>query len=186
MNKVKTLTLTIDEFSQILQITDLALRDAILTAVTEAIDAPESIDLTAYADADPLLISILTRLRTRAESARKRAEKRRSSLVVPRKVTVSQDTKMIEMELNESNVRRLLWVRQHYAETIDNIMRILTSQSHNSLGRELSTCFGGITTAIRAYLRPLFEVAATYFRTPRHLRPRTISIPMNLDPVPQY
>ncbi|MDE5608436.1 MAG: hypothetical protein K2I64_05845 [Muribaculaceae bacterium] len=180
MNKAKTITLTLDEFSQILKISDPALRESILTAVQNAAANPESIDLSAYIDAHPLIQSLVKKLKTRAEAARKRAEKRKTALTVPKHeyLTVPADGMVIDMPLNDNNVRRLLWVKQHYAETIDNIMRILTAQGDNSLGQQLSACFSKVAGAVRAYLRPLIDVASDYFRTPKHLRPQTVRIPM--------
>ncbi|MDE5608601.1 MAG: hypothetical protein K2I64_06680 [Muribaculaceae bacterium] len=178
MNKSKTITLTIDEFSQILEISDPTLRQAILTAVQNAAAAPDSIDLSAYTDAHPLIQSLVKKLKTRAEAARKRAEKRKAAPAKPKKQTAAANAPAVYMPLNDNNVRRLLWIKQHYAETIDNIMRILTAQNGNTLGQHLSSCFSEVASAVQAYLRPLIDVASDYFRTPKHRRPLTVRIPM--------
>ncbi|MDE5607569.1 MAG: hypothetical protein K2I64_01395 [Muribaculaceae bacterium] len=180
MNKSKTITLTIDEFSQIIEISDPVLRQAILTAVQNAAAAPESIDLSAYTDAHPLIQSLVKKLKTRAEAARKRAEKRKATPAKQpkKKQTTAANTTAVYMPLNDNNVRRLLWIKQHYAETIDNIMRILTAQNGNTLGQHLSSCFSEVASAVQAYLRPLIDVASNYFRTPKHRRPLTVRIPM--------
>ncbi len=176
MNKAKTITLTIDEFSQILEISDPALRQAILTAVQNAVADPDTIDLSAYAD--PLTVSLLKRIKTRAEAARRRAEKRKSAPAKPKKPTAAANAPAVYMPLNDNNVRRLLWIKQHYAETIDNIMRILTAQNGNTLGQHLSACFSEVAASVQAYLRPLIDVASNYFRTPKHRRPLTVRIPV--------
>lgn len=178
MNNIKSITLTIDEFSQILEISDPARREAVLTAVRDAAAAPDCIDLSAYTD--PLIHSLVKKLKARADIARKRAEKRKASPAVPkpRKLTVPADAMAIDMTLTEGNVRRLLWVNQHYAATIDNIVRILTAQGSNSLGQQLSACFSEVADAVKAYLSPLIDLASDYYRTPRHLRPQTVRIPL--------
>ncbi|MDE5608319.1 MAG: hypothetical protein K2I64_05245 [Muribaculaceae bacterium] len=178
MNKAKTITLTIDEFSQILEISDSALREAVLTAVRSALADPDSIDLSAYAD--PLTISLLKRIKCRAEAARRRAEKRKAAPAKQpkKKQTAPTNATAVYMPLNDNNVRRLLWIKQHYAETIDNIMRILTAQNGNTLGQQLSACFSEVAASVQAYLRPLIDVASNYFRTPKHRRPLTVRIPV--------
>ncbi|MDE5608218.1 MAG: hypothetical protein K2I64_04715 [Muribaculaceae bacterium] len=176
MNKSKTITLTIDEFSQIIEISDPVLRQAILTAVQNAAAAPDSIDLSAYTDAHPLIQSLVKKLKTRAEAARRRAEKRKAA---PAKQPKQEQTAAaVYMPLNDNNVRRLLWIKQHFTETIDNIMRILTAQNGNTLGQHLSVCFSEVAASVQAYLRPLIDVASNYFRTPKHRRPLTVRIPM--------
>ncbi|MDE5607480.1 MAG: hypothetical protein K2I64_00935 [Muribaculaceae bacterium] len=180
MNKIKSITLSIDEFSQILEISDPPLRKDVLAAVQKAAADPDSIDLTAYAESHPLTQSLVKKLKTRADAARRRAEKRKTARAVTKRknLTVRANGMVIDMPLNDNNVRRLLWVKQHYTETIDNIMRILTAQSDNSLGQQLSACFSEVAGAVRAYLRPLIDVASDYFRTPKHLRPQTVRVPL--------
>ena len=185
MNKAKTIILTIDEFSRILEISDPSLRESILTAVQNAAVAPESIDLSAYTDAHPLIQSHVKKLKTRADAARRRAEKRagiRKAALTQQPPTPSQSghsaTMAVDMELKEGNMRRLLWLKQHYAETVDNVMRILTDQGSQSVGHRLAVSFSELTSGIKVYLRPLIEMATAYFNTPKPLRPRTMRIPM--------
>ncbi|MBD5214082.1 MAG: hypothetical protein HDS75_04575 [Bacteroidales bacterium] len=182
MNKAKTITLTIDEFTQIIEISDMAIREAVLTAVRSALEDPDSISPDDYADSHPLISTLINKIKSRAESARMRAEKRKANRALPKPVskasTPGSADMMIDMPLNDSTVRRLLWVKQNYAVAIDNIMRILAAQSGNTLGRELSTCFSEIAEAVKAYLRPLIDAASGYFRTPRHLRPHTVRVPI--------
>ncbi|MDE5607787.1 MAG: hypothetical protein K2I64_02500, partial [Muribaculaceae bacterium] len=176
----------IDEFSQIIEISDPALREAVLTAVRSAVSDPDSIDLSAYTD--PLTVSLLKRIKTRAKAARRRAEKRAAKRAEKFKAAPDQQylaqpadpsvPMAVDMQLNEGNMRRLLWLKQHYAETIDNVMRILTDQGAMSLGHRLAVSFNEVTSGIKAYLRPLMEMATAYFNTPKPLRPRICRIPL--------
>ncbi len=185
MNKAKTITLTIDEFSRILGISDPSLRESILTAVQNAAANPQSIDLSAYTDAHPLIHSLVKKLKTRAEAARRRAEKRAGI----RKATLTQQphtppqsghpaTMAVDMELTDFNVRCLLWIKQHGKIMIDSLMHIFKAQHPGSVGHAAIEWFNVVSADLKEYFRPMIEVASHYFKLPKYNRPHSLRIPV--------
>lgn len=189
MKKIKSLTLSLSEITDILSIDDPDVRRAAIEALEKAAADPEKIDLEEHLDGPPVILTLVHKVHRRAEAARKRAETRAKNRLgnpLPKnhafetlfrgRKSSTGDT--FEVKINESVVRRLLWIKQNLPIAVDTVKRILAAyEVQNEMARTLSQTLTDTYNSVTEYLRPLSEAATRYFNTPKHRRPTTIRIP---------
>ena len=183
MNKIKSITLSLTELTDILELTDPAVRQAAINALHAAAADPENADPDSYLDAPAVVHTLVDKVHRRAKAAKKRAETRAKNKRMTLQDALWRErpglqSGTIELKINESVVKRLLWIKQNFPAAVDTVTRVLAAyEEQDDMARVISLNLNSIFRFVTAYLRPLTDVANDYFRTPKHLRPTTITIP---------
>ncbi len=188
MNKVKSINLSIEEITAIFAITDESLRNRAIQAITTAAENPEAVNIDDYLDGDPLILELVWRIVRKDRMARERRERRAANpqqrkprgiknSAKPLDISGHSDLQPVEIDMSESNVRRLLWVRQHFNETIEQVTRVLAIHSADWMSEDLAKSLKSISEMVYMYLQPSLKSASEVAKLPRRLRPRTIPVP---------
>lgn len=198
MNRIKTLTLSIAEIAEIFAIGDPAVREQAISIIQSAASDPENIDPDRYAGCHPIIQKLIQKLKHRVEMAYRRAEardRRKAENAAQKAADAAQKPKnnayetlhrqragakpgTLDVMINESVARRLLWIKQNFPVAVDTVKRILAAyEVLDERARILLANLTDIFNSVTDYLLPLANVANNYFRTPKHLRPSSVTIP---------
>ncbi len=194
MNRIKTLTLSIADISEIFAISDPAVREQAISIIQSAANDPENIDPDRYAGCHPVIQKLIQKLQHRVELSRRRAEARarREAEQAAEAARQSKNNAFetlyrqragvkpgtLEVKINESVARRLLWIRQNFPAAVDAVRRVVAAyEAEDEMARIVSTNLTNMFNFVTGYLKPLTEAASTYFRTPKSRRSSSVIIP---------
>ena len=170
MNKIKTLTLSLSEITDILQITDPVVREAAVKALNIAAENPEAIDLEQYQDSPRVVRTLVEKVHRKARNARKRAEAR------AKKKSLFSYKKAINVRVDDKVAKRLLWIKQNLPVAVDAVTRALAGCEGEESAVALSAAVTEIFESVTDYLRPLTEGAKRYFHLPKYARPSHVAL----------
>ncbi len=114
MNRIKTLTLSIAEISEIFAISDSAVREQAISIIQSAANDPENINPDIYTDFHPIIQKLIQKLQRRVELARRRAEARarreaeKSALKAAEKVAQSKAEEALPSQSHSEEASRAL------------------------------------------------------------------------------
>lgn len=171
--KIKSITLSITELTNLLSIDSADVRRQALEALNEAVAEPENIDIERYRDSHPVVQAIVEKVDRRARSACRRAESRAARKQQKQDVT-------IRVEMTDSTVKRLLWLRQNLHKTLGRLNDALTAQSDDPIGARMALIIDAVMESTSRYINPMMEAAAAYMRAPKKLRPEAMDVVVSL------
>lgn len=182
MKKIKSLTLSLEEITDILSIDDPGIRRAAIDALHDSAADPESIDLEKHLDGPSVVLTLVHKVHRRAEAAKKRAETRAKNIKKHKEAQPRPDEKAgqetVELKINENIFRKILWTKQNYSIAVNTVLGILSFlKDTDKTAQVLFDTLTDIHSSLGEYLRPLTKVASDYFRIPKHHRPAAVTIP---------
>ncbi len=194
MNSIKTLTLTIADISEIFAISDPMVREQAISIIQSAASDPENINTDHYKDCHPIIQKLIQKLQHRVELSRRRAEARarRKAEQAAEAARQSKNNAFetlyrqragvkagtLEVKINESVARRLLWIRQNFPAAVDAVRRVVAAyEAEDEMARIVLTNLTSMFNFVTGYLNPLTEAASAYFRTPKCRRSSSVIIP---------
>ncbi len=198
MNKTKTLPLSLTDIIDLIELDDTRLMLRAIDLITKAFDDPDKVTPADLDRAPRIARTIVERLKADKEAAAKRAEAARQRRAQAKEQKAKEQEAAqtpdssatlcrqrhgatpgtIEVKINENVAKRLLWIKQHFPAIADAISRVLTAyQVTDPRARQTFSNFNTTVDLVTDYLRPLIEAASSYFRTPKRLRPASITIP---------
>lgn len=180
---IKSLTLTVDEIRQLIEITDPEARRQLLQSLS---DQPAGeINPDDYSDSHPMALKIARKIQRKEIATRRRREKRvlqaQSASVKETNSLVEQPTiearknDLITIDLNEATVCRLLWLKQNHALWLKAVKCIVAAINGSGIPARIAAQMLSGIDALFSYLNPLIRQAAEYHSTPRRFRPNIAS-----------
>lgn len=170
--KIKTISLSVDELSTLLSIDDADTRRQAVETLREVTADPKNIDADRYADSHPAVRALVKKVSRRVEASRRRAERKQA------KEAEKATKKMIRLEMNDTMVKRLLWLRQHLFKTLDRLSEAMKEQVYSPKNLEMAELIDNVSLYVSRYVGPMMDAAAAYMRTPRRLRPAVMDVPL--------
>lgn len=168
--KTHTITLTVDEFNRLMSISDDNRRKQAAKAITTCATTP---DAAPASHGDETVSAVTRRMQERRERARRAAERRKA-----RREQGKQELPKAQFQLRmtEGNVRRLLWLKQHFTEWLENVVIAFDAVTDWSIGPKIATTMEYMCSLAAVLLRPMTDAAAAYMKTPRRMRPATMTL----------
>lgn len=185
-NTIKTLTLSVEEILQLIDITDADSRRQVAQSLIGCSDIPsDDIDETAYSDQHPMALCLAKKVQRKVKSAHRRKqrmmEKKQSS---PTKETTNRTEynssttakptpdEAICLELNEATVGRLLWLKQNHKTWCKALNCIVEAMMGSLYPKDLHSDILSLLKQLFSIVNPLINQAADYHLTPKRLRQR--------------
>lgn len=178
---IKTLTLSIDEIRQLIEIADPEHRQQVLQSLTDNVATPPTeIAAEDYAETHPMALRLAEKIRRKAESAKRRRlnrQKRQEQSVNPEKgIQIAElPVEKVEIMLDDATVDRLLWLKENHKLWRKAINCITGAIMGSSIPRELRYQIQYLLRRLFDYLDPLIREANKYYDTPKQFRPRFVS-----------
>lgn len=181
---IKTLTLSIDEIRQLIEISDPDHRNQVLKSLTDnAATPPTEIAPENYAEAPPMALRLAQKIRRKAADAERRRSRRQNkqkqildSDAPKSKPAPAKTNENVVIELSEATVSRLLWLKQNHKLWCKAINCIVESISGSNIPLQLRAQIQLPLNHLFDYLNPLIHQAADYHLTPKQFRPRFATI----------
>lgn len=179
---IKTLSLSIDEIRQLIEISDPDHRQQVLQSLTNATTDPdEEINPDDYAETHPMALRIAEKVNKKINAAKRRRLKRSQKAKQPESETTSPTVvserqpapdEKIFVELTAATVDRLLWLKQNHKLWRKAINCIIEAISGSNIPHQLRTQIQPLLKRLFNYLDPLIRQASQYYKTPKRFRPR--------------
>lgn len=188
--KIKTFTISVDELTDILSITDPSVRDAAISAIRSAASDPDSISDNPEGEAAPVLLRIRRKAISRSREKARR-QKRAEAKKVQDKVQDDQaqptqnptNAQSPRVPYTEEIARKLLYLKSNMNQTFDytiDIIKIFTfGDSRFTAGTEL---IERIFDRIRIDFAPMFDFATIYMNMPPAEREGITAVPEDAVP----
>lgn len=180
---IKSLTLTVDEIRQLIEITDPEARRQVLQSLS---DQPAGeINPDDYSDSHPMALRIARKIQRKEIATRRRREKRalqaqsvdaeEKNGLVGEPTIEARENDLITIDLNEATVRRLLWLKQNHALWLKAVKCIVAAINGSGIPARITAQLLAGIDALFSYINPLIRQAAEYHSTPRRFRPHIAS-----------
>lgn len=179
---IKTLTLSIDEIRQLIEIADPKHRQQVLQSLTDnAATPPTEIAAEDYAETHPMALRLAEKIRRKAEAAERRRLKRQNRQEQPHQSNEEtweekRPVEKIEIYLDEPTVDRLLWLKKNHKLWRKAINCITESIIGSSIPRQLRVQIQSLLRRLFDYIDPLIRKVNKYYDIPKQFRPRFASI----------
>lgn len=106
--------------------------------------------------------------RRRAAAARRKARRK--------EIESGLSEKSFNLPADDFVLRRLLWVKQHYSEWVDQVTRALRELKTWKLGTHIAESLQAVTDLVYTHLKPMIEAANNIIKRPRRNRPSHVPV----------